>query len=136
MLSITRHARALVPAAACLLAVVLTPAPAAAQPEMITPGLLRLPAQTDNCPDGYLCVYRDIGHGGGGFAVNGGRALNDFRGIDFNDHMSSWINETGSRYCWYEHINYNGTRFGMTAGDHSHAVNPENNDVASALEPC
>ncbi|MFD5989669.1 peptidase inhibitor family I36 protein [Streptomyces microflavus] len=138
MSSFTLRARVLIAAAALApLAILAVPTPAAAaQPELISEGLLRLPAQIDSCPVGYVCVYRDVGYAGGGYAINSGRALNDFRAIDFNDQMSSWANETAGRYCWYPDINYNGTRFAMRATTTSEAVNPENNDTASSLEPC
>ncbi|MFJ8763022.1 peptidase inhibitor family I36 protein [Streptomyces cyaneofuscatus] len=137
MHSHTLRARVLVAAAALApLMVMATPVPAAAQPEIITPGVLRLPAQNANCPTGFLCLYRDVGYSGGGVAVNSGRALNDFRALDFNDEMSSWINETAARYCWYPDINYSGTRFAMRAATTSEAVNLENNDTASSAEPC
>ncbi|MFJ4963198.1 peptidase inhibitor family I36 protein [Streptomyces sp. NPDC088729] len=138
MFSVSQRARAVAAATmlAPLLAIALPATTASASTGMIAPGVLRLPSQPGGCPDGYLCLYRDVGYAGGGYAVNNGRALNDFRGIDFNDVMSSWVNETSSRYCWYPDINYTGTRFAMRSGGASDAVNVENNDIASSTEPC
>ncbi|WP_435260560.1 peptidase inhibitor family I36 protein [Streptomyces sp. 1222.5] len=89
-----------------------------------------------NCPSGYICMYRDINFGGGGYGVREGRDLNDFRGIDFNDQMTSWVNATNSNYCWYPDINWSGPVRFMLRGTSANVDLNRDNDIASSLENC
>ncbi|MFJ4963140.1 hypothetical protein ACIP6P_11950 [Streptomyces sp. NPDC088729] len=107
------------------------PSAGAVRSQVITPSPLRLLAQLAGCPDGCMCVCRDIG-----YAVDSGRTLDDFHGIDISDQMSSWVDEATSRYCGDPDINYSGTRSTRKADIASDAVNTESNDIASALQPC
>ncbi|MFF1628373.1 peptidase inhibitor family I36 protein [Streptomyces sp. NPDC058272] len=110
---------------------------AAAAPDAVRlPTVLQLALGDSTCPANYICIYEDVGYDGGGYGVHSGNELNDFRGIGFNDQMSSWINSTGQRYCWYPDINFSGIGQAMNDGYANSAVLPEHNDLASSLERC
>lgn len=91
---------------------------------------------TTDCPSDYVCMYRDSNLGGGGYGVRDGFDLNDFRGIDFNDQLSSWVNYTDDRYCWYSDLNFTGSVQSLDAGDVATSLSPQHNDTASALAYC
>ncbi|MFE0012329.1 peptidase inhibitor family I36 protein [Streptomyces erythrochromogenes] len=112
----------------------MAPPAAATDLPLGAPGLVRL-LDVGPCPSGYLCMYRDGGLQGGGYGVREGRDLNDFRGIDFNDEMSSWANATASRYCWHSDINFSGASRDMQVGVASN-VSAADNDLASSIENC
>ncbi|WP_435271468.1 peptidase inhibitor family I36 protein [Streptomyces sp. 1222.5] len=100
-----------------------------------SPWLLRL-AEEGSCPTGYLCLYRDAELGGGGYGIREGRDLNDFRGINFNDDMSSWVNAASTDYCWYPDINFSGAARTMQPDSWDTVNLIEDNDIASSIENC
>ncbi|WP_078628721.1 peptidase inhibitor family I36 protein [Streptomyces sp. NRRL F-2664] len=118
-----------------LLFLVFPAPPSQAATTFGTPALLRL-LDVGPCPNGYLCLYQDEGLRGGGYGVREGRDLNDFRGINFNDEMSSWANATSSRYCWYPDINFSGPGRGLQQGAANNVNFREDNDIASSIEDC
>lgn len=123
---------------ATTLLIVTIPAGGATTPASLSkPSLLRIAAaDVRGCPDGYLCMYADAQDGGGGYGVRQGRDLNDFRGIDFNDKMSSWVNATTTEYCWYTDINYSGTSRVLVPGEFRDVNEADQNDRASSIEDC
>ncbi len=100
--------------------------------------IIRLPSTraAGNCPSDYVCVYRDTEFRGGGYGIRHNFDLNDFRGIEFNDEMSSWINSTAVRYCWHPDINFSGGSRVMGGNTAMAVVTPIENDAASALSDC
>lgn len=88
-----------------------------------------------NCPGGYVCLFRDQNFTGGGIALRRGQGLNDLRAIDFNDQLSSWINASGERYCWYSENNFMGYRHVMNGHAKRNVYLPYN-DMASSVDSC
>ncbi|MFD4040414.1 peptidase inhibitor family I36 protein [Streptomyces sp. NPDC058605] len=93
-------------------------------------------ASGDVCPRGMLCIFQHAGFQGGGYGISPGWDLNDFRGINFNDHTSSIANSTDNRYCWYPHINYQGTPHTINSGEANDVNLTTDNDTASSLADC
>ncbi|MFI8215945.1 peptidase inhibitor family I36 protein [Streptomyces sp. NPDC085932] len=90
----------------------------------------------DVCPQGLLCMYQHADFQGGGYGISPGWDLNDFRGINFNDHISSIANSTDNRYCWYPDINYKGTPRTIDSGQATNVDLTTENDTASSLADC
>lgn len=88
------------------------------------------------CPTGYFCIFRDVGFGGGGYGVRQDHDLNDFRGIELNDQMSSYVNATNDRYCWYPDINFSGDVRVIGANQAGDVDLRTDNDIASSLANC
>lgn len=86
-----------------------------------------------DCTYGYVCIYTDYDFKGVAYRVQKGTRLPRFSDFDFNDRMSSWINETDSDYCWYTDFSYSGAVNGMSASTRQTRVS--DNDRASSLQP-
>lgn len=106
-----------------------------AEVSMGNPAILHLPP-TGGCPVGYVCLYEHVNLGGEGYALRNGRDFNDFRGIEFNDKVSSWVNATSNRYCWYPDINFSGPARPVQPRAAENVNLYTDNDIASAIEDC
>jgi Peptidase inhibitor family I36 len=74
-------------------------------------------ASVDGCPMGYVCPYKDSDARPRPFmklpASSAGAAHFGKGSISNNDEMSSWVNNSGVKFCWYLDTNflpYYGTR--------------------------
>jgi hypothetical protein len=74
-------------------------------------------ASVDDCPMGYVCLYKDSDARPRPFmklpASSAGAAHFGKGSISNNDEMSSWVNNSGVKFCWYFDTNflpYYGTR--------------------------
>ena len=116
---------------ACAIAVTTPPAHAFGRPAVI-----RLNEYQRKCPYDYLCMYEEPYFDGGGFGVLEGFALNDFDGVYFKDEMSSWVNRTDTRYCWFQSDNYLGIGYIMRRGTAVSLMRPGRDNTASSLAQC
>jgi len=113
----------------------------------VLPGI-RLPTG-GACPLNYACLYqnanrRGVGIGaliGFGFSnlhsVSCPTCTNGVHGNDgtFNDQMTSWENQSGTRYCWGVNASTHPTDHIMGDGDVTN-VPANENDTASSFFPC
>jgi hypothetical protein len=56
------------------------------------------------CPDGAVCLFKDVRWNGKYIAFRSGIA--DFRRFGFNDMASSVFNDSGERACLYENVDF------------------------------
>ncbi|MFD9457990.1 peptidase inhibitor family I36 protein [Streptomyces sp. NPDC059985] len=115
---------------------VAPPGYADAEPEFSARSIAHISPSSGACYSGFLCLYRDPGFRGGGYAIREGVDLNDFRAFFFNDEMSSWVNATRLRYCWFPDINFSGAFEVMPAGGSGPLLHPWRDNTASALADC
>ncbi len=102
-----------------------------------------LVAQASRCPSNYVCLFRDGGAQGPYFRFQIGSAdfttlrCSDCRGGNFNDDMTSYVNNTNSDFCWYFDANYRGeTRVMRQLPGRIINVTASENDKASSLKKC
>ena len=107
-------------------------------------------ASVDDCPRGYVCLFRDRDtQGWEHFQLSARSSYGDLRMApcyickngDWNDDMSSWVNNSGIRYCWYFDSYFRGSgsrgprpmpyQFGRIVN-----VTSFENDQASSIGPC
>ncbi|HEY9824298.1 MAG TPA: peptidase inhibitor family I36 protein [Stenomitos sp.] len=101
-----------------------------------------------DCPSGKVCLFRDANYTGPFYYFSVGSAnftqlpcaacTNGVHGNDgtFNNQMTSWINRSSSRFCWYVRTQYGGTPRVMNTGTSNPNVGAANNDLASSLRKC
>lgn len=93
-----------------------------------------------SCPEGYVCLYLDADANTDGIAIREGEEIgnlaNDFD-FDWDNRMTSWINNTSTRYCWYFDFDFSGECHVMEPA-RNRVVNvlPRENDKASSIRPC
>ena len=95
------------------------------------------------CADGYVCFYQHGNLGGEAMSLQGSLAIGNLALVEcrncangvWNDQMSSWVNFSGQRYCWWSDAYEGGEVFPMGDGAIQNAL-PRENDRASSLGPC
>ncbi len=72
-------------------------------------GISAAQAAMSDCPANKVCLWMDIEFRGNLFIPNGGgTAFPNFGTKSFNDIASSVRNNSGAKWCIYEHVNYGG----------------------------
>ena len=101
------------------------------------------------CPNGYVCLYQNRDHQGFGLGIPRGYGLANLKAVPctscengthgndgtFNDQMSSWVNHSGQRYCWYVNRSEKKGKHTMPNGQFINVL-PGENDLATTVEPC
>ncbi|MEU2389556.1 peptidase inhibitor family I36 protein [Streptomyces sp. NPDC007369] len=115
--------------AACLAAAV----PAAAEPASSPAAAAAVSTfEGSNCPADSLCLYRDYNFTGGGIALRAGDHLPWLGAYGFNDHMSSWSNDSGTVCYWWTDAYSGGEGHDMKNGYRVNVL-PQENDMASSV---
>jgi Peptidase inhibitor family I36 len=75
-------------------------------------------ASVDDCPMGYVCLFEHSDARGTMVKFTANQNASDLSrylcpvshcwhgGANFNDDMSSWVNNSGVKFCWYFDKNY------------------------------
>lgn len=95
---------------------------------MLTLALMLSPSTAMACK---MIVFEHIDFDGKYYRIE--NRHNDFRKFRFNDAMSSFVVLSG-RWCYYQHINYDGTRHCFRPGVYSWVEDfgIRNDDISSA----
>ncbi|MEU5159093.1 peptidase inhibitor family I36 protein [Streptomyces sp. NPDC020875] len=92
-------------------------------------------ANPNDCPNGYVCVWGDSNYEGRFLFVPGTSRSNV--GNHMNDLTTSLWNRTGSRVCFYDHADYQGSILAIVnPGDWRGNVGPTANDRISSWRAC
>lgn len=110
---------------------------------LVVPTEARTAGVQATCNFGWLCLYPDANGGGTGYTVyvSSGRSIPDLgqacsQGVcyAFNDHLSSWQNNSQWKYAWYYDIHYSGASRDMPFyGPQTINVSGADNDQASSV---
>jgi hypothetical protein len=88
------------------------------------------------CPDNSLCVFEHEGFNGKW--VSSRSAINDLGYFGFNDKTTSWLNDSGSKFCMYQHTNTGwhsvGWRLTAAAWSYNTNVGARYNDQISSVK--
>lgn len=92
------------------------------------------------CPQGWVCVFNGVDYRWGSFAVLPGTETRDIGHLRFtrNDSLegqvSSWVNNSPVRYCWYEGTGFAGAEHRMEPFSKDRAISPDG--TLSSFKPC
>ncbi|MBV6696769.1 peptidase inhibitor family I36 protein [Kitasatospora aureofaciens] len=97
---------------------------------------------TTPCPAGWLCLYGGFDYSYGAIAVLPGSQVENIERIRFTnggsftggDGVSSWVNNSPVRYCWYESTGFQGSSHEFAAFGKEDHIKP--NDALKSFKPC
>ncbi|WP_435271484.1 peptidase inhibitor family I36 protein [Streptomyces sp. 1222.5] len=127
------HIRALLAIAVTVSAGMMATTPAVANGR---PPVISLNEFDRQCPAEYVCMFQEPYFSGGGIGVLEGYSLNDFGSVYFDDQMSSWINNTGTHYCWFSQSNFGGIAYVMRRHRAVSLMRPGRDNTGSSVAQC
>ncbi|WP_189113119.1 peptidase inhibitor family I36 protein [Pilimelia terevasa] len=87
-----------------------------------------------DCPDSYVCLWDDGNYAGRYRFQPEHDAFVSWIGSAMNDRTTSIWNRTGSRVCFYDHVNYQGELLCLDGGGANPNVGAELNDRISSFQ--
>jgi Peptidase inhibitor family I36 len=88
------------------------------------------------CPNGQICFFEHSNYNGEWVGFRGHiRYLDQY---NFEDRMSSYLNDSGNAFCLFETGNFDDSRYYVPSAGHPNAatryIGPEWNDTVSSLD--